>query len=188
MSNTFVKMIAVSAALFGATAVAARADCESDLGLIEAALAAPNLSAEAKGLLEAAGAAGASALRKDDDEGCNKAVMEGLAKAGTAPVLTVAAPPSEAPIGDLVPFKTIAADTLKIVKSGDLAAAKTRIKDLETAWDKSAKVMKAANIEKWNAVDKAIDSALKKLRASSPTVADSSAALQTLIGVIEKSA
>ena len=60
--------------------------------------------------------------------------------------------------------------------------------DLETAWDKSAKVMKAANIEKWNAVDKAIDSALKKLRASSPTVADSSAALQTLIGVIEKSA
>ncbi len=188
MSNTLVKIIAISAALATSVVGVAHADCESDLGLLEAALAAPKLTADAKTALEAAGVVAASALRKDDDAGCNKAVMEGLAKTGNAPVLTVAAPPSGAPIGDLGPFKTIAADTLKIVKSGDLAAAKTRIKDLETAWDKSAKTMKAANIDKWNAVDKAIDGALKKLRASSPNAADETAALTALIGVIDKSA
>ena len=78
-------------------------------------------------------------------------------------------------------------DSLKIVKAGDLAAAKMRIKDLEAVWDKSAKTLKAANLEKWNVVDKAIDKTLKQLRAASPTVAGCADALTALIGIIDKS-
>ena len=90
------------------------------------------------------------------------------------------------PLGDLKPFRVIADDALKIVKTGDLAAAKTRIKDLEVAWDKSAKTLKAANLDKWNVIDKAVDSVLKKLRAASPAADGSALALRALIGIIDK--
>ena len=187
MKPTILKLIAISAGIaVGATGIA-RADCESDLGLLEAALAQPNLKPDAKAVLDAAGVAGASALRKDDDDTCHKVVVEALAKAGAAPAPAAASAPATAPLGDLAPFKAIAVDTLKIVKAGDLAVAKTRIKDLEAAWDKSAKTLKAANLDKWNVVDKAIDKALKQLRAASPTVAASADSLTALIGIIDKS-
>jgi hypothetical protein len=186
MSNNLIKLVAVVAAITAASVGIARADCEADLLLLEAALAAPNLAAEAKATLDAAGVAGASALRKDDDEACNTAVKEALAKTGATPAPAASAASNGASLGDLAPFKAIAADTLKIVKSGDLAAAKARIKDLETAWDNSAKAMKAANRDKWTTVDDAIDVALKKLRAAKPAAADSSAALTALIEAIDK--
>ena len=186
MPNKLVKMIVMSGAISMSLMGIARADCEADLGLLETALAAPDLKPEAKAALDAAGVTGAAALRKDDDDACHKAVMDGLASAGAAPAPVVVAADSSAPLGDLMPFKAIASDTLKIVAAGDLAAAKTRIKDLEKAWDKSAKALKTANIDKWNVVDKAIDVALKKLRAPTPVAADSASALQALIGVIDK--
>ncbi len=188
MSHKILKLIIVSAAVAVGASGMARADCEADLGLLETALAAPDLTPEAKVVLDAAGVAGASALRKDDDDACHMAVVDALAKTGAAPAAAPVAAASGAPLGDLAPFKAIASDTLKIVKSGDLPAAKTRIKDLETAWDKSAKALRAANAGKWTVVDKAIDTALKQLRAASPTAAGSANALVALIGIIDKSA
>lgn len=185
MSLKLLKLIICTATIAVGATDFARADCEADLGLLETALAAPGLKPEAKATLEAAGVVAASALRKDDDEGCNKAVLDGLASAGAAPAAAPAAIATSVPLGDLKPFKSIAEATLQIVKSGDLAAAKAKIKDLETAWDKSAKALKAANVDKWNTVDKAIDGALKSLRTAKPTADGSTNALQALISVID---
>ena len=184
MSQRVFKMIVISAAIAVSAVGVARADCETDLTQLEAAMAAPNLTPEAKAVLTAAGVAGAAAMKKDDDATCNKAVMDGLAKVGAAPA--PAAPASTAALGDLSSFKTIAADTLKIVKTGDFDKAKARIKDLEAAWDKSAKALKAANLGKWNVIDKTIDKALKSVRAASPVAVASADALQAVITAIDK--
>jgi len=186
MSHNLLKLIMIAGALAVASTSIARADCESDLGLLETALAAPNITPDAKATLEAAGVAGVSALKKDDDATCNKAVMDGLAKAGMTLANAPAAVATSAPLGDLAPFKAIATDALKIVAGGDNAAAKTRIKDLETAWDKSAKTMKAANLDKWNTIDKALDVTFKTLRAASPKTAENTAVLQSLIALMDK--
>lgn len=44
-----------------------------------------------------------------------------------------------APLGDLTTYSRIASDTLALVQRSDLAAAKARIKNLETAWDDAEK-------------------------------------------------
>ncbi|HEX4768342.1 MAG TPA: histidine kinase [Lichenihabitans sp.] len=108
-----------------------------------------------------------------------------------APLLTnaQARPASDAPpvvlamstLGDLAPYRTIAADTLKIVDTGDLTAARARIKDLETAWDKGEPTLKPKDKSTWTTLDKAIDEALTALRTPDPQAAACSAALKTLI-------
>ena len=168
------------------TSTAAFADCEADLGLLETAMAAPNLSADLKAEMNKAGEAGGAAMRKDDDETCHKVVMDVLAKTGVK-TDTAAAPTSTQSLGDLSPFKTIADDTLKLVLAGKLPEAKTRIKDLETAWDVAHKSLQAMNRDKWTVIDNALDKSLKQLRAGTPTVAGSSDALNVLLTTISDS-
>ena len=85
------------------------------------------------------------------------------------------------PLGDLSAFKKIAEDTLVLVQTNDLVAAKARIKDLETAWDKAEEQLRKMNQGSWTSVDKSIDRALAQLRSGKPDAAACTTALKTLI-------
>ncbi len=90
----------------------------------------------------------------------------------------------QAGLGDLSSYAAIVTDVADVAKTGDLAAAKTRIKDLETAWDDSATALRAVNPTLWGNVDGAIDDALSALRAGSPDAATVTSTLTALQAAI----
>jgi uncharacterized membrane protein YkoI len=89
--------------------------------------------------------------------------------------------------GDLSSFRTIAADTLAIVNTGNLSRAKARIKDLETSWDAAEAKLRPRNPEQWRTLDNAIDAALVQLRADKPQASASKDALQSLLVSFDQS-
>ena len=88
-------------------------------------------------------------------------------------------------LGDLAPLKTIASDTLKIVMTGDLKAAETRVTDLETAWDDAADTMKPKDKVQWRTLDKSLDKLFDTMRAGTPVAADEEAALKAFIATVD---
>jgi hypothetical protein len=87
-------------------------------------------------------------------------------------------------LGDLTALQTIVANTQQIAKSGNLAAAETRITDFETQWDDAEATMRPKAPDAWGNVDAAADDALSALRRSKPdpgAVTETLAALSSVL-------
>lgn len=88
------------------------------------------------------------------------------------------------PAGTVAGYRTIVQDTLAKVRSGDSEAAKTRITDLETAWDEDQATLEPMDPKAWGVIDGRIDTVLKSVRASTPDPTAETDALQALMTIL----
>lgn len=91
----------------------------------------------------------------------------------SAPVLPASAGAASAhfPAAEVGRLRQIVDDTLAKVRAGDQAGAKSRITDLETAWDDDESTLRPMDEADWRRLDSQIDTALHAVRADSPDTA-----------------
>jgi hypothetical protein len=87
-------------------------------------------------------------------------------------------------LGNLTRFAVIVSDVQAKVAKNDLTGAKTRVKDLEVAWDDAEAGLKPRDATKWHQLDDQIDAVLTALRASNPTQADSASTVSKLMNTL----
>ncbi|MEU1409077.1 hypothetical protein ABZ471_43720 [Streptomyces sp. NPDC005728] len=85
------------------------------------------------------------------------------------------------PPREIAKFRTITADTLARLNSGNQRAATTRVTDLETAWDDDQPTLEPKSEQAWHFLDSEIDQVLTALRAPNPDKAAEAKALNTLL-------
>jgi uncharacterized membrane-anchored protein len=107
------------------------------------------------------------------------AAEEGPAATGTT--LTPQQATQSFPAAEIAKLRTVTQGTLTIVQAGDQAAAKTSIKQLETAWDDDQATLQPLDKTAWTFLDGQIDVALQAVRAGRPDRAAETAALGALL-------
>ncbi len=98
----------------------------------------------------------------------------------TGPGVMATSATSAPGLGDMSAFSAIVTDVQTIAATGDLAAAKVRVKDFETTWDDQATTLRALDGNAWGTIDDAADAALAALRAGTPNAANVDATLMAL--------
>src|SRR5437016_4106061 len=106
-------------------------------------------------------------------------------QAGSISLLPRAEAGMSSNFGGLSPFRTIVVDVSVLIDKGDLAGAKNRIKDLETQWEDAEAALKLRAAADWHTLDKAIDRALKTLRAAKPDPAKCKQTITDLLSVMD---
>jgi hypothetical protein len=81
-------------------------------------------------------------------------------------------------LGDLSAFRSIITDAQAIAATGDLAAARTRVKGFEITWDAKEKASKPMDPGRWGQVDEAVLSALCAAKPDPVHVTETLVALQ----------
>lgn len=117
--------------------------------------------------------------REDDD---NPAAESSAAQPHTS---TASNPAEHFPPTQITEFRLIVLDTLTKVESGDQAAAKSRIADLETSWDDNEMTLRPMDESAWHTLDDQIDAALSAIRSPHPDQANEKRALTDLASSLQ---